>query len=44
MNKNRKIKRVLTAGLAVGMSAVLCPLQVFAAERDSLRLAEKRWQ
>lgn len=31
MNKNRKIKRVWTAGLAVGMSVMLCPVQIFAA-------------
>ena len=31
MNKNRKIKRVWTAGLAVGMSVMLCPVQTFAA-------------
>lgn len=40
MNKNRKIKRVLTAGLAVGMSAVLCPLQVFAAGSAAAQEAE----
>lgn len=39
MNKNRKIKRVLTAGLALGMSAALCPVQALAAGTGTAQMA-----
>lgn len=40
MNKNRKIKRVWTAGLAVGMSVMLCPVQIFAAGSGTTEMEE----
>ena len=40
MNKNRKIKRIWTAGLAVGMSVMLCPVQTFAAGSGTTEMEE----
>ncbi len=40
MNKNRKIKRIWTAGLAVGMSVMLCPVQIFAAGSGTTEMEE----